>query len=179
MSRNAATQSFMGSQTQAILIAALLNACSPSLPASPTVPGRASPVATAVLSSPPPDADTGSPPPLNALEAKIVDTLETLGIQAQQADHSFRGADMWAQFDGGLELFVSAYPADIGLGDFTVVGERQIAGVRVKRLDYGSGLPRSGFACDDANYLVDGAVPPGFADMDAFLTRFIDALDCV
>lgn len=85
---------------------------------------------------------------------------------------------MWAQFDGGLEFFVSAYPAGTDNSQFAVLDERQIAGLTVQRVDNGSGLIRDRFACDEVDYSVEGAVPPGFADMDEFLARFIEAIDC-
>lgn len=122
--------------------------------------------------------DIGPGPPPNDLEAKVYNALGTLGIRSQRVEHSFRGAFMWAQFGGGLELFVSADPAGTDNSEFSVLSERQIAGLTVQRVDYGSGLIRDRFACGDVGYAVDGAVPPGFADFEEFLASFIDELDC-
>lgn len=123
--------------------------------------------------------DTGATPPLNVLEAKVVSALSALGIEGQRVEHSFRGAVIWAQFDGEMALFVSAYPADTDNSEFTVLSERQIAGLTVQHVEFRGGPIRDRFACGDVTYFADGAVPPGFEEFDAFLLRLIESLDCI
>ena len=123
-------------------------------------------------------ATPDAPPPLNPLEAKIVDALATLGIHGQRAEYSFRGAIIWATLEGGSELFVSAQPPGVEDGDFVVVAERPVQGIVVQRVEYPAGQVRDRFACADATYQVETAVPPGAGDPDALLSRVIAALDC-
>jgi hypothetical protein len=64
-------------------------------------------------------------------------------------------------------------------GEFTVIDERRLEGVRVQRVQYGSDPPpRHRFECATDTYEVRGTVPPGFADMDVLVGRFIRALGC-
>lgn len=85
---------------------------------------------------------------------------------------------MWAQGQG-WRLFVGAYPTATMRGEFTVIGERRLEGLRVRIVEYSSGPPpRHRFECTTDTYEVRGDVPPGFADMDALVGRFIRALGC-
>lgn len=125
-------------------------------------------------------APPASPPPIayNELERKVIRSLASLGIEADTGDHSLQGADMWAEFDDGSALYVSAHPPETPIGDGSVIGERTINGVVVERFEYFSGLVKDSFVCDGTRYDAHGAVPPGFEDFDAFLTSFIAAVGC-
>lgn len=162
-----------------LFLVAVFHACSTVTPPSPIGTGESTSDATASVSvTPPAPNDTGPTPPLNVLEAKVVGTLGYLGILGQRAEYSFRGAVIWAQFDIGDALFVSAHPAGTDNSEFSVLSERQIAGLTVQRVEDTPGLIRDRFSCDDVTYAVDGTVPPGFADMEGFLAALIEALDC-
>lgn len=139
---------------------------------SPTASGQAS------RESPTPFPDTGSPPPLNVLEAKIVKALASLGIEGNRAEHSFAGASIWAQFDGDRALFINAHPTGTDHSDVAVLSERLIGSVTVQRVEHTSGLIRDRFQCGDTMYETDGAVPPGFADFEQFLARLTHGLGC-
>lgn len=163
----------------------LLVVCSasPSPAGVPTTPG-ASVLGTApVAGSPSPSLPSPSlgdtPPPLNRLEVKVIDTLARLGVTSQRAELPFNNAAIWAQFGTGSQLFVNAWPTGTDRGEFSVIDERQLEGTRVQRVQYaGSPPPRHRFECSGDTYEVSGAVPPGFTDMDAFVARFIRALGC-
>ena len=85
---------------------------------------------------------------------------------------------MWATLEDGSELFVSAQPAGVEDGDFVVVAERPVQGIVVQRIEYPAGQVRDRFACADATYQVERAIPPGAGDPDALLARVIGALGC-
>jgi hypothetical protein len=120
-----------------------------------------------------------SPPPLNQLEVKVIDALGRLGITGQRAELPFENAAIWADFGPGSQLFVNATRTGTGRGEFRVVDERQLEGIRVQRVEYASGPPpRQRFECSTDTYEVSGAVPPGFPNMDQFVSRFIRALGC-
>jgi len=124
-----------------------------------------------------PSRDT--PPPLNQLEVKVIDALGRLGITGQRAELPFENAAIWADFGTGSQLFVNATRTGTGRGEFRVVDERQLEGIRVQRVEYASGPPpRQRFECSTDTYEVSGAVPPGFPNMDQFVSRFIRALGC-
>lgn len=108
----------------------------------------------------------------------IVDALAALGVDAQRVEYSFNGAFMWAEFDGGSALFVSAVPIGTDGGDFSVLNERLIRGVTVQQVRYPTGPVRDRFDCANATYEAEGATPPGFAQFDDFLLRFIEGLHC-
>jgi hypothetical protein len=119
------------------------------------------------------------PPPLNRLEVKVIDALARLGVTGQRAQLPYQDASIWAQFGTGSQLFVSAGPTGTRGGDFTVVDERQLAGLRVQRVQYASDPPlRHRFECSADTYEVRGAVPLGFSDMNSFVTGFIRELGC-
>lgn len=152
----------------------LLGACELAPPPQPSVAPTAT--SAAAQSSPSPDAYT--PPPLNPRETKVIDALATLGITGMRAELPFEGASIWAQGQG-WRLFVGAYRTEIMRGEFSVIDERRLEGVRVQRVEYRSGPPpRHRFECATDTYEVRGEVPPGFADMDALVGRFIRALGC-
>ncbi len=74
---------------------------------------------------------------------------------------------------------MGAYRTATMSGEFTVIDERRLEGVRVQRVEYSSRPPpRHRFECAADTYEVRGDVPPGFADMDALVGRFIRALGC-
>ncbi|MDQ3738309.1 MAG: hypothetical protein M3337_03985 [Actinomycetota bacterium] len=85
---------------------------------------------------------------------------------------------MWAEFDDGSSLHVSAYPRRTPIGDGAVVSERTIDGVVVQRIEYSRRLVKESFVCDGTRYLTHGAVPPGFEDFETFLTSLIAAVGC-
>lgn len=163
------------------MVFATLRACGILLAACELAPRpqpSVAPTATsaAAQSSPSPDAYT--PPPHNPRETKVIDALATLGITGIRAELSFEGASIWAQAEG-WRLFVGAYRTATMSGEFTVIDERRLEGVRVQRVEYSSGPPpRHRFECAADTYEVRGDVPPGFADMDALVGRFIRALGC-
>lgn len=153
----------------------LLAACGELAPRpQPSVaPATTSPAAQ---SSPSPDAYT--PPPLNPRETKVIDALAMLGITGMRAELPYENAQIWAQ-GPGWQLFVGAGRTATMRGEFTVIDERRLEGVRVQIVQYSSGPPpRHHFECATDTYEVRGAAPPGFADMDALVGRFIRALGC-
>lgn len=125
-----------------------------------------------------PQGDDPSPPMQNALEAVVADALAVLGIQAQRAEYSPTSAFMWAPFEDDSALFVHAFRTGTERGDFSVIGERVIAGITVQQVEYASGPVRDRFACEEVTYEVEGATPPGFPSYDAFLSEFITILEC-
>lgn len=163
-----------------ILLAACELASGPQPSVAPTATSAASVAPTttspAAQSSPSPDAYT--PPPLNPRETKVIGALATLGITGMRAQLPFEEATIWAQGQG-WRLFVGAYRTETMRGEFSVIDERRLEGVRVQRVQYSSGPPpRHRFECAAETYEVSGDVPPGFADMDALVGRFIRALGC-
>ena len=109
----------------------------------------------------------------------MIDALGTLGITGQRAQLPFRDASIWADLGAGSQLFVSAYPLGTVDRNYTVIDERQLAGIGVQHVRRPSDPAiRSRFECAADEYWVRGAVPPGFTDMDAFVERFISALAC-
>lgn len=111
----------------------------------------------------------------------MINVLRRLGVTGQRAQVPFRDATIWADLGTGSELFVNAYPLGTVDPNFTVVDQRQLAGTRVqhvRRPTYPQGTTSSRFECSGNEYWVRGAVPPRFADMDAFVERFINALLC-
>jgi hypothetical protein len=117
------------------------------------------------------DGDLGdTPPPLNATEARIVRSLATLGIAAAPVQHNVgTTVDLWARFDDGTELFVSTYPVGRGESGLVLLDEREIDGVSVERVRSESGSLYDRFGCGNLTFLVGGALPPGYDDLDAFL----------
>ena len=154
----------------------LLGACELAPRPQPSVaPTATSPAAQ---SSPSPDAYT--PPPLNPRETKVIGALATLGITGMQAEppHGGENAQIWAR-GPGWQLFVGAGRTETMPREFSVIDERRLEGVRVQRVEYSSGPPpRHRFECATDTHEVRGNVPPGFADMDALVGRFIRALGC-
>lgn len=146
--------------------------------ASPTPATTSSSPTTPTPITSPSTGDT--PPPPNRLDVKIIDALARLGVTGQRAQPSpGEDSNIWARLTTGSELFVSALPTGTGRGEFTVISERQLAGIRVQRVQYASSPElRHRFACAADTFEVRGAVPPGFADMDAFVTAFIRSLGC-
>jgi hypothetical protein len=127
-----------------------------------------------------PSSSAGAQPPLNPLELKVIDALGTLGITGQRAQLPFRNASIWADFGTAASaLFVSAYPLGTVDRNFSVVDERQFAGIAVQHVRRPPDATMSSrFECSGDEYWVNGVVPPGFADMDAFVDRLIRALAC-
>ncbi|MDQ2913901.1 MAG: hypothetical protein M3T56_11680 [Chloroflexota bacterium] len=59
---------------------------------------------------------------------------------------------------------------------WSAIDERQLAGIRVQLIQYTSSpVVRHRFACAGDTNEVSGAVPPDFADKDAFVERFVGA----
>jgi len=85
---------------------------------------------------------------------------------------------MWSQFGPGLALVVSAIPVESDRSEVSVLRQREIEGLVVARVAYASGVVRDRFVCDNLLFEVAGDVPPGFADIEAFLARFIATLNC-
>ena len=175
--RGALTLSTGGAALFAALCAAgiLLAACGEPAPRpQPSV----APTTTSPAAQTSPSADPYTPPPLNPLETKVVGALAALGIAGMRAELPYENAQIWAQ-GPGWQLFVGAYRTETMRGEFTVIDERRLEGVRVQRVQYESGPPpRHRFECATETYEVRGAVPPGFADMDVLVGRFIRALGC-
>jgi hypothetical protein len=140
---------------------------------SPSSPPSSSPSPSSA-ESPTDDAA----PSLNPTETRIADSLAALGIASDRAEYSVFGGTMWSQFGHGLELFVSAIPVETDHAEFAVLSQRDIEGIVVLRVAYGSGAVRDRFVCDTLRFEVEGDVPPGFVDIEAFLAAFIGALDC-
>lgn len=121
----------------------------------------------------------GTSPPLNSLEVKIIAALSRLGFTGRRAqDSADRSASISAEVSPGSLLFVSAAATGAFARDYTVVEERQIEGVRVLHVRYSGNPIDHLFGCAGDTYLVRGALPPGFQDMDAFVAGFIRALGC-
>jgi hypothetical protein len=182
--RGAITLSTRGAALFAALCAGgmLLAACELAPDPQPRVaPTATSPAAQtmspAAQSSPSPDEYT--PPPLNPRETKVISALATLGITGMRAELPFENAQIWAH-GPGWQLFVGAYRMGTMRGEFTVIDERRLEGVRVQIVEYSGQPPRHHFECatDTDTYEVRGDVPPGFAEMDALVGRFIRALGC-
>jgi len=125
-----------------------------------------------------PTAGDGSPPPLNDLEARIVDALDSLGVDGRHAEYSSSGAFIWAPLDDESAVFVHAYRTGSNRGEFSVIGEEVIAGRTVQRVEYTTGPIREQFECGDVSYEAEGATPTGFASFDAFVAGLITALGC-
>lgn len=112
------------------------------------------------------------------LEVKIIDALSELGISAHRAEMPGNSASISARLsDGSMLLVFAARSGTLG-GDYSVIDERRVEGVAVQRVRYPSGPTGDRFDCTGDTYEVRTEVPPGFADMDAFLGRFIRALGC-
>ncbi|MBA3779205.1 MAG: hypothetical protein H0X16_07905 [Chloroflexi bacterium] len=167
----------------AVALVAVLAACSSAGPATPDRSVRASRDASADASAaagdPSPNPLHDTRPPLNAQESKIIDALATLGIEGKQAElNPFRHASIWAELGGEAELFIHANPVGTDNSDFSVLAERRVAEITVQRIEHSSGIVRDRFECAGATYGAEGAVPPGFKDFEAFLSRLIAALGC-
>ena len=134
--------------------------------------------AAVVCPSTPSPAGDGSPPPLNDLEARIVDALDSLGVDGQRAEYSSSGAFIWAPLDDESAVFVHAYRTGSNRGEFSIIGEQVIAGRTVQRVEYTTGPIRERFECGDVAYEAEGATPLGFASFDAFVAALITALGC-
>jgi len=161
----------------AVVVMAILAGCSTAPAPSPTR-DRAAVDASAAASDPSPGPIlTGSPPPLNEFEAKIIDALQTLGMEGEVGEHGFRNAVIWTPYEQS-PLFVHAWPTGTDRGEFSVLSERVVEGRTVRRVEYTSGPVRDRFECGDVTYETEGATPPGFEDFDAFLAEFIAALRC-
>lgn len=120
-----------------------------------------------------------TPPPLNRLETKVVDALAKLGVAGQRAELPFGNAAIWAQVGTGSQLFANAAPTASWRGEFTVIDDRRVDGIRVQRVRYANDAePRRRFECAGDTYEVRGVAPAAFADMDAFVAQFIRALGC-
>lgn len=160
-----------------VVVAILVAGCSTGpAPSAPRDRAAVDAAAAASDTSPAPVL-TGSPPPLNELEAKIIDALETLGIDGELGEHGFRNALIWTPYEES-PLFVHAWPTGTDRGEFSALRERVVEGRTVRRVEYASGPVRDRFECGDVTYETEGAIPPGFEDFDAFLAEFIAALRC-
>jgi hypothetical protein len=160
----------------AVVVMAILAGCSTAPAPSPTR-DRAAVDASAAASDPSPGPIlTGSPPPLNELEARIIDALQTLGIEGVPCEHSFRNAVICTPYE--QRPLVHALPTGTDRGDFSVLSERVVESRTIRRVEYASGILRDRFECGDATYEIDQATPPGYEDFDAFLAEFIAALRC-
>ncbi|MDQ3691653.1 MAG: hypothetical protein M3406_16810 [Chloroflexota bacterium] len=136
------------------------------------------PAATAAVVCPAVPAPSPAPPMQNALEAVIDDSLAVLGLEAERAEYSPTSAFMSVPLEEGAALYVHAFPTGTDGGEFSVLDEHLIAGRTVQRVEYASGPVRDRFECEDVTYEVEGATPPGFASLDAFLLEFIAILGC-
>ena len=177
-----------------LVLAACVLSCMPlgSAPATtaPTeapssVHGLASPTASTALLARSPSPTLGgtyTPPPLNALEVKVISALAALGISGRRAQLPYQEASIWAELGPGSHLFVSAYPTRSLAREarFTVLDERRLDGIRVQHAQHdGSQSDHHRFECAVDTYMVRGAVPPGFRDTYAFVAGLIRALGCV
>lgn len=125
---------------------------------------------------------SGSPPPLNAIEQKIVDALASIGVRGQRAElPGPDSASMWVPLTGGSAAFVVAARLGASRSEFSVLDERRVGATVVQHIRYASdssGRILSRFECSGYDYRIWGAVPPDFASSDAFVDRFIGALSC-
>ena len=122
----------------------------------------------------------GTQPPLNGREVKVIDALGKLGFNGQRVQLPAGDASIWVDFGTATSaLFVSVYPLGTVDRNYTVVDERQLAGIVVRHVRRpSSDDTRIRFECSGDEYWTGGAVPPGFASMDAFVERLITALAC-
>jgi len=125
-----------------------------------------------------PSSPEGTPPPLNAREVKVINALAKLGITGNRAQLPYQGANIWADFGAGRRFFVNAYPLGVADRNYTVLDQRQVAGITVQHVQRQSGTISSRFECSGDEYWVDGADPPGFQNIDVFVERFIGVLGC-
>jgi hypothetical protein len=127
-------------------------------------------------------APSGSPPPLNAIEQKIVDALASVGVRGQRAElPGPDSASMWVPLTGGSAVFVVGVRVGASRSEFSVLDERRVGATLVQHIRYpsdSSGRTLSRFECSGYDYRIWGAVPPDFASSDAFVDRFIGALSC-
>ena len=113
------------------------------------------------------------------MELKVIGALAGLGVTAQRAQHPFGdSASIWANFGSGFFVHVAPTWMLAREASFSVLDERQLDGIRVRHAQYGGGSTHHRFECSGINYKVEGALPPGFADMYSFVARFIRALGC-
>jgi hypothetical protein len=115
------------------------------------------------------------------MELKIIGALAAVGVSAQRAQHPYEdSASIWADLGTGSHFFVHTAPTSALAGEssFSVLDERQLAGIRVRHAQYERGSTHHRFECSGITYMVSGVVPPGFSDMYAFVARFIRALSC-
>jgi hypothetical protein len=115
------------------------------------------------------------------MELKIIGALAALGVTGQRAQHPYQdSASIWANFGTGSHFFVNTAPTRNLAGErsFSVLDERQVEGIRIRYAQYDGGSTHHRFECSGITYNVNGAVPPGFSDMYAFMARFIRALGC-
>lgn len=134
--------------------------------------------AAVVCPAPPPGPTGASSPPLNDLEATLVDALFVLGLEGQRAEYSLTSAFIWVPLEEDAVLSVHALPTGTDGGDFSVRDERLIAGRAVQRVEYASGPIRDRFECAEVTYEVEGATPPGFSTIDVLLAELISVLGC-
>lgn len=142
-------------------------------PLSPQ-PSRSQPQPTAGAT----DAVQETPAP-RELETRLINALANLEIAAMPTEHSFRSASVWAEVDSPHPLFVHAYDLDVVDGDYVLVHERMVAGIRVETVQYRSGPVRDRFECKGVAYEAEGAAPARFASFDEFLAALIEGLECV
>lgn len=145
-----------------------------------TADDRPAAVTAAIACPGPPPAPTGgaSPPPLNDLEAQIVDTLFVLGLEGLRAEYSPTSAFIWVPLEGDDAFFVHAFPVGTDGGEFSVLDARVIAGLTVQRVEYASGPVRDRFECADVTYEVEETTPPTFSTRDTLLAELIPVLGC-
>jgi hypothetical protein len=128
---------------------------------------------------PEPSAGAATPLPLTELEKRVIDALAGLGVTGHRAEHPYRNAAISAELGDEAILFVNAHPIGTTNPEITVIDERQVEGITVRRFTYGGDSPiRERFECSDVQFDVNGSVPPAYADMAAFVAAFIRALNC-
>lgn len=127
-----------------------------------------------------PDPPVGVPPPLTALESRVVDALAVLGMPGQRAENPASGsASIWVPTDEGSGVVLTVAVGPIGAATADVVAERDLDGATVATVGYGTGAPTADrFACGDHHVSVRRGDEAPFDDLDEVLRRFIPALAC-
>lgn len=130
----------------------------------------------------PPDEPTDSPtsaPSPNPVEVATIGALRRLGVEAEPAEYSYKGAVLWATWPSGAELHLTARPPLPTPGDYTVTGSRRVDGILVQDVVYKGGAPRQRFVCEppvaggELVYEIGGSPGPRYASMGDLLEALV------
>jgi hypothetical protein len=145
---------------------------SPNAESVPTTPPGPAVQSTPLAVGTPSPTAGDTPLPLNLREVTVINALAALEIKGQRAQLPYEDASIWADLGGGSFLFVHAGRTGTDRGVFTVIDERQVQGIRVQRVQYGTNATHR-FECSGDTYTVSG-----FIEMYGLVARFIRALGC-